>query len=380
MLSRSERFDDAIRNLNNVPASVVFAGQVTIGFGAFGVNVIVQDVPILSGAIQVDASAERRRTLSSCQIPDITGTWSTLDQANPFSPYGPEFRPFVGFDYGDGSDPEILPLGVFRIEDISASDMGEITVSGYDRSLVVAAAQFETPWVILAGTTPEDAIVSIVERAFPGIETDIVYSGFTLPLTVLREGSNPDPWKHCLDLARETAGAECFFGPTGTLVIRPIPDATLNPPVEIYRPGADSILLGALDRLSARDVHNVVVVVGEGPDNTTPIWATAEVTDAQSPIFPNLFGFGRRPAFIKAQVTTTLQAQVVAAAYIREQAGAAERTSFTAVPHPAHEGGDVVRIKVEDMGLDVLAVLEQFTLDMTLRTPTSYQTKGRRVA
>ena len=129
MYPRDPRFDDAIRNGGNRVAKA----QVTVGIDEFSFGVLEQDVPILGGSVGLDASAQRRRTLSSCQIRDITGLWSKLDAANPFAPYRPEFRPFVGFDYGDGSEPELIPLGVFRIEDAVATNQGLVTVSGFDR-------------------------------------------------------------------------------------------------------------------------------------------------------------------------------------------------------------------------------------------------------
>lgn len=368
MQARTARFDRAV--IEGGAAKV--KGRVIRG----GLTVI-DDLPIVSASVTVDATAAQRRT---CQViaTDTDGTLSPTVSADPLSPYGSELVLSCGFEWPVGA-PELLAQGVFRITSADPDGMGEIRLTGVDRSTVVQEARHEVPYVIPAGTNAGTAIDNLVAAKLPGVVLATSAVGTTLPLTVFEEGDKSgDPWRNVADLAA-AIGHEAFFGVNGEFVRRPVPNPTTDPLVWAYAPGADALVIGSRNPLETANAKNVAIVIGEGTGVPVPVRGVAQVTDPSSPLFPA--SFGRRPVFLTTPlVTTQAQADAAALALLQRRAGGSERLTFSAAPHPAHDAGDVVLVTNEGLGITVAVVLVSFTLDLSLTSAVSYTTQARRSA
>lgn len=367
MQSRSAAFD----------AAVIAGGRPTVTgvVSRFGV-VQASGLPILGGQVMVDGGADIRRTMS-CYLGDSNGTLSR-QLSTTLSPFGNELALSAGF-VGVAAT---VPLGVFRIDDVQAESDGSVSVGGSDRASVIAEAKFESPYVVPVGTNVAEAIRLLLVSRYPGtLPMNLAVTPVTVPATlVLQEGAQAgDPWRVARTLAA-AVGYELFIDAGGTAVLRPVPNPAALPTDWVYQPGAGSLLLRVTNRVSSKGVKNVAVVTGESSSITTPVRATAEVTDAASPIYPS-GAFGRRPDFSLTPIVSAVgEAQAAANARLLQIAGSGERLSFEAVPHPAHDAGDVVRITEASMGIDDLALLQSFSIDLGLTRSTQYETSGRRAA
>lgn len=339
-------------------------------------SLLVAGLPIqLGGTITVDGEAEVRRSLS-CSVIDTDGSLVPSVAADSLSPYGSEVHVRVGFRYTDGST-ETVPVGVFRIQDVEPDSGHLVPLVGEDRSVVVAAAIWEEPYVVTDGTNLGDAVETAMDLIFPGLTHVHSPTSVTLPLTVFQEGGNP--WADLRKLVRDAAGFELFFDTLGRDVLRPVPDPTTSPVVWDHTPGQGNLLLAANNRQSGRPIRNVAIAEGEGSGVTTPIRSVAEITDPLSPIFPGLPGMGRRPTIRRSPaIATQAQADAAATADLQLESGRSEQFRFTAAPHPAHDAGDVVHVEEVATEVDAAVVLDSFTLALDLLSPTTYETLARR--
>jgi len=368
MYPRSDDFDEQLIEGGIVSTRVdVYRGGVKI----------YEDLPIAPGGqVTVDGTAAARRRLR-CSVIDSDGSFIPTDQTDLLAPYGNELVVAVGFNLSD-TGVERVPMGVFRIEDVNPRWDGLIEIDAVDRSTIITRAVFESPYNVATATPSLElgaVIHDIINSRFAGLTYNFPVTTITVPgTTTFLEGV--DPWQSVQQLAASN-GMEVFFDVNGAVVLQPIPDPTLDSPVWFYRPDNQSIILRADSRQSSRDAINVVVVTGEGSGVTTPVRATAEITDSTSPVFPATFG--RRPFFFSSPtITTTAQAQDAANNLLLQKAGTAEIVAFVAVPHPAHDASDVVYVENERLGLARNVVLSQFTIDIGLAAEAVYATRGQR--
>lgn len=373
MQARTVRFDDAIKHGGkSVAVADIFRGGVLLR----------GNLPLDSGNVKVDNSSAQQRSLDAVVV-DEDLTLKPINPTDPLMPYGNEIRVRSGFEFGDGSR-DLISLGFFRIDTSEMAGAGAIKVTGQDRSIVVQEARFEAPHVIPVATTDVAAIKTIIDARIAGLDwTAWPTSGaYTMQWTTYEEADRSgDPWQVCQEIAANS-GREVLFDPEGRPILRSLDTNLQANPAWIYQPGPENVLTSSSKRHSAQDVRNVWVVMGESPSaGTAPVRAKAEITDLASPIFPSPSGFGRRPAFyVSSYLTTVDQCQAVADKMKVDAAGFSEVVGFTAIPHLAHESRDVVRVVDPDTGLDVLAVLSSFDLDVFMSNATTFATTGRRVA
>lgn len=377
MEARSARFDTAV--VEGGPAFF------TVDVQRAGIT-LAQALPFLPDAkVTIDGSAKIRRTFSGTVI-DQDGTLTPRTSADPLSPYGTELVCRCGFRFIDGS-VETIPVGVFRITSALAAGQGRVKVVAKDRAIVVQEARWEAPYVIAGGTRlvapgttrPIGAIPDLIDSRYPNLtyqaDTSVTT---TVPLTVFEEGDRSgDPWKNAQDLAA-AGGLEVFFSPRGDVVIRKVPDPTTTPAVWTYGgQGTTEIKLAASNALTADEAKNVAIVSGENSGGP-PVRAVVEVTDPTSPLYPP--AFGRRPIFlVSSMITDATQATLAAQALLIRKAGGSEQATIEAAPHPAHEAGDVVRLVDSKLaGGQAFAVLNSWTLPLSLREQVSYSTLARR--
>ena len=116
------------------------------------------DLPtVVDGSVTLDANAATRGRCDLSIADDGTLGWIPTDSDSDLAPYSNEIRIERGVRYADGTT-ELVPLGVFRIENTGIDDSGAelaIALSGQDRSARIIDAKFEEPYQIAAGTNYE---------------------------------------------------------------------------------------------------------------------------------------------------------------------------------------------------------------------------------
>lgn len=361
-LQRSQAFDDAVRD--GRPA-IAYADLYRAG------NLVKANMP-LSGRVTIDETAASRRSFSGQVIDD--GNLAPRISSDPFTPYGSELQLWSGFILPRGV-PELLPMARIRLEDVE-TDGRIIECSGSDRSLVVVEARPEVPYVIANGTNLSTAIQNLLSSALPGLD----FSQFSLTTVtlggpiILEETS--DKWQEAQDLASSN-GFELFFDQIGRPIFRPKPDATQSSSSWTYTPGPNNIYLGGRRKFSSKGLKNIWVAKGEQDDQGPTVRASAEVSDTTNPLHPA--GFGRRPEFYASQyLKTTAQCQSVANALKVQKASLGESLRFKAIPHPAHEAGDVAYVSEDSLGVDDPFVLRSWDFDLLMRESVEFTTRSRR--
>jgi len=331
------------------------------------------DLPVTAGNVAVDAAAAIRRRCT-LTLADPSGTLTPHTPADPLAPYGNEVHLYRGVA-GDEA-----PLGVFRIEQASSSDAGSVTVqiAGYDRAGIVQEARFETPYVINSGQNYATEIQALILNRYPSATFSFASTSRTTPLLVFEEGA--DPWEQAQKMAANI-GMELFFDPTGTCVLRPEPDP--NDPaaaITTYSEGSNAVITSVTNNLSAKPAYNKFIVTGEPINGSAPVRAEAFDNNPASPTY--YYGtFGKRPRFYRSQfITTTAQAQETADAFLLRELGGSEQLTFAAVPNPAHDVGDIVRVVRARLGVDVLAVIESLSMPLTPDAAMTVSTRRRRTS
>lgn len=326
----SRRWDAALRGVHRVASEVTCAPP---GGGPFAVRVSELQVT-------ADRTSKTLRQVSATLVP---GTRLGLDGVTP---YGSLLRPWRGVDYGDGQ-PELMPLGVFRLENVDTEEPGAgISTSGYSLEYVVAQDAFVQPRTEESGSTI-DLITLLIRESLPDA---VVVNRATRDASVPRVTWEKERWDAIdgtdASLAR-AIGAWVYCDPTGAFIIRDVPTLK-DAPVWTADTGRGGVRVSTRRSSSADGVHNIVVAMGDRTDGTAVGPGIAQDDDPASPTYVG-GPFGRRPRFYSSPLITTAdQAKTAAEALLAESLGLAKTLSFDAVPNPALEPGDVVLVPLDD--------------------------------
>lgn len=369
MLPHDPRLDELVRT--GAPTTT----RATILRGG---EAVLTNLSLSAASVDVDENAASRYQLRG-SVFDADGSLAPHLATDALAPYGSELYLESGMMLPTG-EWLWVPAGVYRLRVSDADSRGVVTLTGLDRSLVVANARNEVPYVIPGGASLADAWRDYLTAKYPTV-TMIVdgqaeYVSLANSPTVYEEGAaSGDPWMNLRDLTNRF-GWETFFDATGAAILRPIPDYTQAEVVWEYVPGEANLSIDGTTTLDPSTTYNVAVVTGEGTGVGSPVRASAEITDPSSPIYPG-GTYGRVPTFISSSfLTTEEQCQNAADAMIRRVQGGDQNHQFSAVPHPAHEPGDVVRWRTERATTrDVTLVLSAWRFNPNLRSETPYRTR-----
>lgn len=369
MLSRSAEFDETM--IAGPSSTAVTATLIRRG-------VPIQTVPLLPGAaVTLDEMQAYRRTFTGTLGDD--GTLAPHLASDPLAPYGVELAVSTSILRLDGVS-ESVPAGVFRLNTVATSSVGLITVTGQDRGVVVAAALNEAPYAIPPNTPLDIAIGAYLALKYPLLPFTADPGAHQQSLgptpTVFQEGSSGDPWSDCRKLATQF-GRELFVDANGTATLRVIPNPTNTPLSWVYTPGQMNMATVGTDTFDTTPgkLYNIAIVSSSGA-GVVPVAATESITDPTSPLFPDPLGFGRRPTFYSStQLRTTEQCSTAAAGLLNLNQGVDRNVSFSAVPHPAHEPGDVVAYSSKALGVTASVCLSSWTLQLDLLKEANYKTR-----
>lgn len=336
-------------------------------------------IDLLPGAtVVLDETQASRRVFAGSVAND--GTLAPRVPTDALAPFGMELAVRTGIQYTDGST-ETIPTGIFRLETAAMNMLGQIDLTGNDRSIVIANAGNEQPFIMPGGQPLDEAIGRYIASKYPAmpfIPNAACHQMVLGPTpTVFPEGSDENAWTDSMSLAFGF-GCELFVNAEGSAILQPMPDPTLLTPSWIYTPGPANLATAGNTTLdvSPGNVYNVVVVESSGTGIPVPIQGSAEVTDPRSPIYPDPDGFGRRVLFYQtSQLGSVEQCNFTARQILNRFTGTATNPAFSGVPHPCHEPGDVVVFASNALGIATTTCLSSWTFQLDMQAASAYTTR-----
>lgn len=365
-------------------------------------DVLSQQFGILGGDVTIDRTAQFRR---SCKIEvapygapgeltaveDIQQMSETLipkDGNDAFAPYGNKIRLWyniqvIGYtNLIDGSQMYPFSLGVFRISTVDIDDSGvpKLIIMAYDESRTISRNKLATPWIVAAGTNYGDAIIALCQDRLPGLQAKPHTITTTTPQIILDPES--DPWKSVTEWAA-ACGSVVYLDRDGYLTIQDEPDPETDPVVWTYDDGGsnpNAVLLSVGRGMSDEPGYNGIIMTSESNTLASPIRVELWDDDPDSPTFAR-GPYGKIPYFeSNPLLVDSTQASAAAAAKLLQIMGGTESVTFGAVPNPAHEPGDVVRV-IRPLSLtDSTAVIDSLVIPLDAGNAMTVRTRERRSA
>jgi Domain of unknown function (DUF5047) len=311
---------------------------------------IAQTLTAISGSVTISATNARRRSMS-LTIVDAAGDLTPTGLDSLLAPVSVEIRLRRGVEYADGTQ-ELHPLGVFRVDtnDI-AFEGGTISMSGFDRSVIISRNRWLEPYVIEEGTPTTAAIADIARNRYPGVVIDMAPSDHAVTVeTTLGENTNNDPWRVLTGDLGVAAGLDVYFDAQGILTARPFIGAT-GAPERTFHDGVGGTIVGGSRQLSGENLRNGCVVFGEGADGAqirAERWDTnpASPTYAGNPVGSS--AFGARPFVYENQLLNTYeQCLEVADLLLPKVLRLADSIGFQAIVDPTVDVSTWCAVQVE---------------------------------
>lgn len=373
MWTCSDAFNAAIHKTHRV---VIRAELWTSGQGLM----LDPSLAVVGGSVTVDRTANIRRT-ATLQIVDDARLFPSIgrDGLSGLEPYGNEVALFRGIQYPDGTQ-ETLPLGVFTIDETALAESSSgrsVTLTLTDRAKLVSDSKLVATYTITQGTSFLTAAQALTDFALPypvPVDRDVEASTPTTTGVAIVYHEQDDPWASVQKLCA-AVGLEVYFGPTGRLTIRDVPDPTVGPPIFNYVDDELSVMLG-VDRKLTRG-PNGVLLTSSAPNTPSSIRSLQYDSNPNSPSY--YWGpYGQITQFYADPlVTSQSQADIAAKGRLNKVLGLAESISLSVIPHPAHEAGDIIHATRLADGLDTDLIVEQVTipLDATSAATISGRTR-----
>lgn len=343
----------------------------------------IVSLPVISGDVKVDRTAAVRRSITiDCVDPE--GTLVPDGVNSILTPYGAELHPFRGIRHPDEDEPEVYPLGIFRVSKVSVKDTSggspTIQVEGFDYSRTISRDRFVEVYTVAAGTNLVDAIKEIVERTFSELEYDAITTSITTTSPKVFDAGD-DPWEACTALA-QSMGCDLFFDAEGVLNITPPVDIdSLPEPDFSYVEGEGNTLMDLSRVYSDEPGHNGVIVVGESIGDELPP-ARGEAWDEEPTSVTYRFGpYGEVPMFVTdTNVKTDEDAEIAAEAILSNQLGFSSQLDVEAAVNPVYEAGQVAQVVRARSHVDDFYIVDAFNVPLRASTSQGLILRQKRTA
>lgn len=280
-------------------------------------------------------------------------------------PYGCRLRMFTGMWFGP-NDVEWVPLGRYRIEDVTTEGRNQIDFTAKIASLEtqVQDARFHKPRVIDAGSS-KFTVEKLIREALPEASVSWQVPDTTLPQFTeerdrwgVLDGRSGDP-----SIARSLS-ARLFCDARGEFMMRAVPSLDDDPVWSLdYDDGG--VLVAPQESLSREGVYNQIVVTGGSDTGDIPIGPA--IASDEDPVSPTSAKgpFGQVPLFYNSKlITTYAQAQATALAMLAPRLGLKQTVTVDAMSNPALEPDDVISIRMPN-GSVQNHVLDEITYSPT---------------
>lgn len=368
MKARTDRFADTLT------ASHQLATRVEVLHDGAAVQAL--DV-VTDGTVTLDSGARRRGRLTGLTLADPDRSLAPDGILAELLAYpGAEIQPWRGVAYPDTA-PELVPLGVFRIDEVDVDDTpaGQtITITGPDRTAAAEDDRLEDTTTVAAGTNLADLIRAILAPVVPSAR-------FWLPATtavttepaVWEAGTTRWAWAEAV---ADALGWLLWFDGIGDVRGGPTPEPfTELAGASLVAAGAGSTVIRRIGSVARADLYNAVIATGEPVGTAAPVRGVAYDLD---PTSPTRWGgpFGRRPRFYSSPlITTQAQATATAASILERTRKLSRRWRLTTVPHPHLEPGDTLAVTGRD-GSTVAHLIDAITVPLAADGRQSITTRS----
>ncbi len=366
------------------PVSARFLEAVRTGSGIVVVtaDILVDGKPTLKGlavtggqvTLAANDAVQRSGSLTLAEPARLP-----VDATSLLAPFGAEVRVWRGIDFGDGDEPEMVPIVTGPIQ-TSAGDLDtELTTINFDdRSRWLIDDQIDGTRQIAAGVNVGTAIAELVIESVPFVELAFASTDYLTPLLTLTDGG--DRWQAMRVTLARSIGYELSFDGLGRLSLRAL-GATSTPAWTIDDDDG-GVLTGGTLQLSRVDAANKVIATGGNSTTGEPFRGVAVDDNPASPTFYDS-SFRHKPARITASAAATQEAtDDAAAAELTRRKGVAKSYDVTFVANPALEPFDAVGIKrtLTAATIDEVHVLDRATIDLDEAAAMSGTTRTVQVA
>lgn len=260
----------------------------------------------------------------------------------------------------DASRDELLPMGVFTLNDteiVDTNDGLQLELSGSDRSRTVSRNAWERTYPIYTGTNVGDAIMAIIRDRRPGTQFNFVSTDTVTPGMFLGQDNSVDPMQDAQKIAL-TDAKEVFFDSYGLCVMAPVPDPDVQPSVWTFEDVFNPTIITLNRRVTDEDTYNRVVAIGEGSGLDEPVRGIWENLDPSDPTY--ILGDYREvtKTIRSSTILDSTQAYEAARAEGLKVKGATEILEADVIPNYALVAGDIVTILRGASGVEGLWVLD----------------------
>lgn len=309
----------------------------------------------VSGSVSADIDRAVRRDCSSIDVLSSDGALIPTSTSSLLSPIsGSELYIDRGITYADGTT-EYVPLGVFTWTTV----MSRLTTAGViisldgiqDRAQRVIQGTYSKPYAVTTATAVETVIGNILKRGWQTIPGTGSFpaTGQTINGRSFGVEGDSDPWTDAVDLA-EDYGYRLFFNTAGNVTMQQI-GGPLSSSIVTY--SATNPLIVELSRsLDSSNTYSGVIAVLAGTNMPKPFRSVAYDTDSTSPTY-YLGPFGKRlRTFSSSAITSQAVADQTARTQLQRTLGLSEQVSWSQIPDPSLDVGDVVTVTYPDLSLN----------------------------
>lgn len=349
MWPRSSRFDAQVACSTGIELHVeAWRGGIRLS----------NNVPIEPSNPQItcDGGSQVRRT---CSFTIADANARPVYWTDMLAPAGTELIVTSGVRYPDGQT-ELLPVGVFRVDEAATPFGDVVSVTGSDRTIVLIEDLFLGTSQSVTTNSITQEIERLIKYSLPTATVQDLTGDFTdCPRLTWEQGSTI--WSAIDELAT-SIGAEVAPNGAGIFVIRKQPKIT-NPRVWTAAVGESGIIIGGLERMSRDQVFNCIIARNDPADGSVPIQQIVKDTAGGSPTNWN-GAFGHRPKVYSSKALNTVSKANTAAQAMLERSIAPARTvTAYVIPHPAVDYGDVTDLVLPD-GTTETHMVHKFTLPL----------------
>ncbi|WP_256123227.1 DUF5047 domain-containing protein [Streptomyces sp. EN16] len=337
-----------------------------------GSLVTIPAVPVTDGAVTVDRGSKVRRSLSLTVADPKLLPWG---EADPLAVYGQKLIVTRGIRFA-GGQIESVPLGTFRINEPSGDTLyGPVTLTGQSSECYIIDDKFMAPASTRGYALCVDAMEYLIRQTLPDAVIVNATAGTRNPACAIATwDTGADRWDAVQQIALSMQ-AEMYVDALDRFVIADIPNVSTASVVWDIAEGEGGTLMSVARTMSRTTVYNAIVASGENTaSGVAPVSAVAYDTN---PLSPTRWGgpFGRVPKYISSALWVTTGACQAAADYALFDATARNvQLSIAAIPNPALEAGDCLRIS--HTGRKELAIAQSFSIPLTAEGSSSLTLRG----
>jgi len=263
------------------------------------------------------------------------------DPSGLMAPFGNYLKIYSGVEGWGGPDYMWLVF-VGRINDITMSDPGTVSLTGIDRAGDVQDAYFGHPFQSATGTLVGQQFRTLVTGALP----DATFGSFDDNAFI------PTPnliWENdrasACDSLAQTGNMFWYPLANGDFVLRQVAWTVAQVPLLTLTDGDGGTLLNWSVGYSRTDVANSIIVAGELADGSSPVYGFASDLDPASPTYIN-GKYGVKTQFVSVQgVSTAGQATSLANTYLKQSKALTDTWTAQIPSDPAMELGDAILLQ-----------------------------------